>query len=46
VAIGYNINFSMVVTFSGAAEEATELGYDASFGTFRHGPQVRVYATW
>jgi hypothetical protein len=46
VAIGYNINFSMVFTFSGAAEEATELGYDASFGTFRHGPQFRVYATW
>jgi hypothetical protein len=46
LALGYNINFSMVVTFEGAAEEATELGYDASFGTFRHGPQFRVYATW
>ncbi len=46
LAVGYNINFSMVVTFSGAAEKATELGYDASFGTFRHGPQMRLYATW
>ncbi len=46
VGLGYNINFCMVVTFDGAAEEATELGYDASFGTFRHGPQLRVYATW
>jgi hypothetical protein len=46
LAVGYNINFTMVMTFQGAASKASELGYDASFGTFRHGPQFRIYATW
>ena len=46
VALGYNLNFSCIISFGGAAEDATELGYDASYGLLRHGPQLRVYATW
>jgi hypothetical protein len=46
IALGYNLNFSFIATFGGAAERANELGYDASFGLLRHGPQLRVYATW
>jgi hypothetical protein len=46
LALGYNIAFSTVFTFSGAADNANELGYDASFGMFRHGPMFRAYATW
>lgn len=46
VALGYNLNFSFIGTFTGGADDATELGYDASFGLLRHGPQLRAYATW
>lgn len=46
LALGYNLNFCFLATFGGAAEESTELGYDASFGLLRHGPQFRAYVTW
>ncbi|MBU1169511.1 MAG: hypothetical protein KKD44_08105 [Proteobacteria bacterium] len=46
LALGYNLNFSVIMSFSGGASDATELGYDASFGLLRHGPQFRAYATW
>lgn len=46
LALGYNLNFNALITFGGAASDASELGYDASYGMFRHGPQFRAYATW
>ncbi|GAB6097107.1 hypothetical protein JCM14469_33610 [Desulfatiferula olefinivorans] len=46
LALGYNLNFCFLATFEGAAEHADELGYDASYGMLRHGPQFRLYATW
>jgi hypothetical protein len=46
ISLGYNLSFFMVGTFGGAADKASELGYDASYGMLRHGPQVRLYATW
>lgn len=46
IALGYNLNFCFLATFEGAASKASELGYDASYGLMRHGPQLRAYLTW
>jgi hypothetical protein len=46
VALGYNLSFVFVTPFGGAAKSSADLGYEASFGMLRHGPLLRVLASW
>ncbi len=46
VAVGYNLVLSTVFTFGAAAEEASDLGYDASYESFRHGVIFKAIAMW
>jgi len=46
MAVGYNLFFNSIMPLSGAAETSTELGYDATTGMLRHGPEFRIFAIW
>jgi len=46
MAVGYNLFFNTIMPFGGAAETSTELGYDATIGMLRHGPEFRIFAIW
>ena len=46
MAVGYNLFFNSIMPLSGAAETSTELGYDATIGMLRHGPEFRIFAIW